>query len=97
VLRRHRRPVSGAVLAEEVGVSLRTLYRDIESLKGLGAHIDGEAGVRRPSICFQLHERWKRFIVVALTKSPLFIFSIDVYEFQPGVPLRRGEVAREKW
>jgi predicted DNA-binding transcriptional regulator YafY len=45
VLRRHRRPVSGAVLAEEVGVSLRTLYRDIESLKALGAHIDGEAGV----------------------------------------------------
>jgi predicted DNA-binding transcriptional regulator YafY len=45
VLRRHRRPVSGAVLAEEVRVSLRTLYRDIESLKALGAHIDGEAGV----------------------------------------------------
>jgi predicted DNA-binding transcriptional regulator YafY len=45
VLRRHRRPVSGAVLAEEIGVSLRTLYRDIESLKALGAHIDGEAGV----------------------------------------------------
>ena len=45
VLRRHRRPVSGAVLAEEVGVSLRTLYRDIESLKALGACIDGEAGV----------------------------------------------------
>jgi predicted DNA-binding transcriptional regulator YafY len=45
VLRRHRRPVSGAVLAEEVGVSLRTLYRDIDSLKALGAHVAGEAGV----------------------------------------------------
>jgi predicted DNA-binding transcriptional regulator YafY len=45
VLRRHRRPASGAALAEEVGVSLRTLYRDIETLKGQGAHIDGEAGV----------------------------------------------------
>ncbi len=45
VLRRHRRPVAGAVLAEEVGVSLRTLYRDIETLKAQGAHIDGEAGV----------------------------------------------------
>ena len=32
VLRRHRRPVSGAVLAEELGVSLRTVYRDIQSL-----------------------------------------------------------------
>jgi predicted DNA-binding transcriptional regulator YafY len=45
LLRRHRRAVAGAVLAEELGVSLRTLYRDIESLKAQGAHIDGEAGV----------------------------------------------------
>ena len=45
VLRRHRRPVSGALLAEDLGVSLRTLYRDIETLKAQGAHIDGEAGI----------------------------------------------------
>jgi predicted DNA-binding transcriptional regulator YafY len=45
VLRRHRRAVAGAVLAEELGVSLRTVYRDIETLKAQGAHIDGEAGV----------------------------------------------------
>ena len=45
VLRRHRRAVAGAVLAAELGVSLRTLYRDIEALKAQGAHIDGEAGV----------------------------------------------------
>jgi predicted DNA-binding transcriptional regulator YafY len=54
VLRRHRRPVSGASLAEELGVSLRTLYRDIEMLKAQGAHIDGEAGVGyvlRPASC----------------------------------------------
>jgi predicted DNA-binding transcriptional regulator YafY len=44
-LRQHRRPVSGARLAEDAGVSLRTLYRDIETLKAQGAHIDGEAGV----------------------------------------------------
>lgn len=44
-LRGHRRAVAGAVLAEELGVSLRTLYRDIETLKAQGAHIDGEAGV----------------------------------------------------
>jgi predicted DNA-binding transcriptional regulator YafY len=43
--RRHRRPVSGASLAEELGISLRTLYRDIETLKAEGAHIDGEPGV----------------------------------------------------
>jgi len=45
VLRRHRHPVSGLALAEATGVSLRTLYRDIETLKAEGAHIDGEAGV----------------------------------------------------
>ncbi len=45
VLRRHRHPVSGRVLAEEVGVSLRTLYRDIASLQAQGATIEGEAGV----------------------------------------------------
>lgn len=45
VLRRHRFPVSGQAIADELGVSLRTVYRDIETLKGQGAAIDGEAGV----------------------------------------------------
>ena len=44
-LRRRRRAVSGHVLAEELGVSLRTLYRDIASLQGQGAEIEGEAGL----------------------------------------------------
>lgn len=44
-LRQHRRPVAGAVLADDLGVSLRTIYRDIETLKGQGAHIEGEAGL----------------------------------------------------
>jgi predicted DNA-binding transcriptional regulator YafY len=44
-LRRHRRPVTGATLAEETGVSLRTLYRDIASLQAQGADIEGEAGI----------------------------------------------------
>lgn len=44
-LRRHRRPVSGNDLASETGISLRTLYRDIASLRAQGAHIEGEAGV----------------------------------------------------
>lgn len=44
-LRRQRVPVSGAALAREVGVSLRTLYRDIAALQAQGARIDGEAGV----------------------------------------------------
>ncbi|EJT03097.1 YafY family protein [Rhizobium sp. CCGE 510] len=45
VLRRHRRPVSGAALADEIGVSIRTLYRDIASLQAQGAAIEGEPGV----------------------------------------------------
>src|SRR5580692_9383390 len=45
VLRRHRRPVAGADLARELGVSLRTLYRDIVSLQAQGADIAGEAGL----------------------------------------------------
>ncbi|ODT75325.1 MAG: DNA-binding protein [Pelagibacterium sp. SCN 64-44] len=44
-LRRHRRPITAAALAEERSVSVRTLYRDIQTLIGLGAPIDGEAGV----------------------------------------------------
>lgn len=44
-LRCHRFPVSGASLATEMGVSLRTLYRDIASLQAQGALIDGEVGV----------------------------------------------------
>jgi predicted DNA-binding transcriptional regulator YafY len=44
-LRGHRRPVTGARLAEELGVSLRSIYRDIATLQAQGATIEGEAGV----------------------------------------------------
>jgi predicted DNA-binding transcriptional regulator YafY len=43
-LRRRRRPVAGSALAEELGVSLRTLYRDIAALQAQGAATEGEAG-----------------------------------------------------
>ena len=43
--RRHRRPVPGKDLARALGVSIRTLYRDIDSLRALGARIEGEAGI----------------------------------------------------
>jgi predicted DNA-binding transcriptional regulator YafY len=45
LLRQRRRPVAGAVLASQLGTSLRTLYRDIETLKAQGADIEGEAGL----------------------------------------------------
>lgn len=45
ILRRHRYPVSGKQLADELDVSLRTLYRDIATLQSQGASIEGEPGV----------------------------------------------------
>ncbi len=45
ILRRHRYPVSGAALASELGISLRTLYRDIGTLQEQGATIDGAPGL----------------------------------------------------
>jgi predicted DNA-binding transcriptional regulator YafY len=45
LLRRHRQPVSGAAIAGELGISLRTLYRDIATLQAQGADIDGAPGL----------------------------------------------------
>ena len=45
ILRRHHYPVSGAKLAAELDVSIRTLYRDIATLQSQGAQIDGEPGL----------------------------------------------------
>jgi predicted DNA-binding transcriptional regulator YafY len=45
ILRQHRYAVSGNQLAAELGVSLRTVYRDIATLQSQGADITGEAGV----------------------------------------------------
>ena len=45
LLRRHRRPISGAAIATELGVSARTLYRDIATLQAQGAGIDGAPGL----------------------------------------------------
>jgi predicted DNA-binding transcriptional regulator YafY len=45
ILRRYRQPVSGRSLADNLGVSIRTLYRDISTLQAQGARIDGEPGL----------------------------------------------------
>lgn len=45
ILRRHRYPVAGHSLAEELGISMRTLYRDIATLQQQGADIVGEVGI----------------------------------------------------
>jgi len=45
ILRRHRAPVTGDVIARELEVSIRTVYRDIASLICERVPIRGEAGV----------------------------------------------------
>ena len=46
LLRTHRAPVTGPALAQEMGVSLRTLYRDIATLQGQGADIAGRLSAK---------------------------------------------------
>lgn len=41
ILRQHRYPVAGNKLASNLGISLRTLYRDIRTLQAQGAIIEG--------------------------------------------------------
>lgn len=45
ILRRTRGPVAASRIAEELEVSLRTLYRDMAALESTGVPIRGEAGV----------------------------------------------------
>ncbi len=44
-LRAHRRPVTAAHVANELAVSVRTIYRDVQTLIELGAPVDSEAGL----------------------------------------------------
>lgn len=45
VLRERRMPVTAIELAQRFDISDRTIYRDIDTLRQLGALIEGEAGV----------------------------------------------------
>jgi predicted DNA-binding transcriptional regulator YafY len=45
VLRARRTPVTALSLARELGISQRSIYRDIETLRSLGAPVDGQAGI----------------------------------------------------
>ena len=44
-MRARRVPVTAAQLAQQLGVSERTIYRDIQTLAELGAPLQGEAGI----------------------------------------------------
>ena len=45
VLRRHRQPVSARQLADELTISIRSVYRDVQTLRAEGATIEGEPGL----------------------------------------------------
>lgn len=45
LLRARRKPVTALDLANELGVSQRSIYRDIDTLRSLGAPLEGQAGV----------------------------------------------------
>lgn len=45
ILRRARRPVSAATIAEELEVTPRTIYRDMQAMESINVPIRGEAGV----------------------------------------------------
>ena len=45
MLRARRTPVTALHLARELGISQRSVYRDIETLRSLGAPLDGQAGI----------------------------------------------------
>ncbi|WP_067094207.1 helix-turn-helix transcriptional regulator [Marinomonas atlantica] len=45
LLRQSRRPITARQLAQQLNVSVRSIYRDIATLQEQGAQIEGEAGV----------------------------------------------------
>lgn len=45
VLRARRMPVTALDLSHELGISARSVYRDIETLRSLGAPLEGQAGI----------------------------------------------------
>lgn len=45
LLHRQSGVVSGRHLAEQLGISLRTLYRDVATLQAMGADVEGGAGI----------------------------------------------------
>ncbi len=45
LLRQHRAPVAGQTLADDLGISIRTFYRDVATLQAQGAEILGEPGL----------------------------------------------------
>lgn len=53
ILREHRHLITARTLAEKLDISIRSVYRDIESLRNQGVNIEGSAGLG-----FQLKENF---------------------------------------
>jgi predicted DNA-binding transcriptional regulator YafY len=74
-LRRHRRPVTAAALADELSVSVRTICRDVQSLVGLGYLL--REGFFLPSLMFDEDE------VESLVLGARFPQSNDLRRLRP--------------
>ena len=70
---RSKRPVTAAALAAELGISLRTLYRDIDTLRAQGADIRGEAGIG-----YQLHSDHSQLPPLMFSQSELEAIIIGI-------------------
>jgi len=76
-LRRMRRAVTAARIAEDFGICVRTVYRDIQDLMNAGVPITGEAGVgyvidkkyHLPPVMFDLDELEAIGLGIAMVRS----------------------------
>ena len=70
---RSKRPATAAALAAELGISPRTLYRDIDTLRAQGADIRGEAGIG-----YQLHSDHSQLPPLMFSQSELEAIIIGI-------------------
>ena len=70
---RSKRPATAAELAAELGISPRTLYRDIDTLRAQGADIRGEAGIG-----YQLHSDHSQLPPLMFSQSELEAIIIGI-------------------
>ena len=68
-----KRPATAAELAAELGISPRTLYRDIDTLRAQGADIRGEAGIG-----YQLHSDHSQLPPLMFSQSELEAIIIGI-------------------
>ncbi len=73
----NRYPVTAQVLAERLGISIRSIYRDIDSLRAQGVRIDASAGfgvstkedILLPPVTFNENEAEALFLALEWLKD----------------------------